>query len=364
MTLFRFLCWAILVAIWFLLLWVIQYPIRRRDSFLVRVIAIITKLLIGVIVAFEIMVSTSYIMAKLGFPLAALYVVLMGDSAGDILSLIAGRKKGPAAIKVQTILCLACTVIYLFYGTVNMQTVTANRFTVESPKLDGEYRFVFAADFHVGSSQSMKTTEETIRKIANENADFVVLGGDIVDVFTTKEEMQHTFSLLGELDAPVYFIYGNHDRQKDYIDTYGQSFSPQELEDAIRKNGIIILQDEWVSISESLVLLGREDYSEPARKAVEEIPPTPDGDFVLQIDHSPYQTKDIIASKADLQVSGHSHAGQLFPLRWVYRLLGYDAYGFFHHGETEIYVSSGASGWCFPFRTEAGCHYEVITLTP
>ena len=166
--------------------------------------------------------------------MAALYVVLMGDSAGDILSLIVGRKKGPAAIKVQAILCLACTVVYLFYGTVNMQTVTANRFTVESPKLDGEYRFVFAADFHVGASQSMKTTEKTIRKIGNENADFVVLGGDIVDVLTTKEEMETTFSLLGDIASPVYFIYGNHDRQKDYLDTFGQSFSEQELEDAQR----------------------------------------------------------------------------------------------------------------------------------
>ena len=56
-----------------------------------------------------------------------------------------------------------------------------------------------------------------------------------------------------------------------------------------------------------------------------------------------------------------------YPLRkrrmqGVYRLAGYDAYGFFRHGDTDLYVSAGASGWSFPFRTEAGCHYEVITL--
>ena len=364
MTFSRYLWWTLLIAIWFLLLWVIQYPVRRRANLIVRVIAIIVKFLLGAIIAFEIVATTSYIMTRFGFVLAALYVVLLGDTAGDTLFLIFGKKNRSSAIKVQTILCLTCTVIYLFYGTVNMQTVTANRFTVESPKLDGEYKFIFAADFHVGLSQSIKTTEETIRKIADENVDFVVLGGDVVDVFTTKEEMEHVFSLLGEITSPVYFIYGNHDRQKDYIDTFGQNFSEQELEDAIKKSGIIILQDEWTSISDRLVILGREDFSEPGRKAVEEIAPTPDEVFVLQIDHSPYQTEDIIASKADLQLSGHSHAGQLFPLQWVYRLAGYDAYGLFHHGDTELYVSSGVSGWLFPFRTEVGCHYEVITLTP
>ena len=84
--------------------------------------------------------------------------------------------------------------------------------------------------------------------------------------------------------------------------------------------------------------------------------------YVLMVDHAPYVTQDIIDSGADLQLSGHAHAGQLFPLQGVYRLAGYDAYGFFRHGDTDLYVSAGASGWSFPFRTEAGCHYEVITL--
>ena len=100
------------------------------------------------------------------------------------------------------------------------------------------------------------------------------------------------------------------------------------------------------------------------RKPIGDIPPRPEGSFVLLADHSPYETEDIIASGADLQISGHTHAGQLFPLQWIYRLAGYDAYGWFHHGETDVYVSSGASGWGFPFRTEAGCHYEVVTLQP
>jgi len=77
-----------------------------------------------------------------------------------------------------------------------------------------------------------------------------------------------------------------------------------------------------------------------------------------------YAPEDTAASGADLQLSGHTHAGQLFPLRLIYNLTGYDAYGFYQHGDTTTYVSAGASGWNFPFRTEAQCQYDVIEFQP
>ena len=265
---------------------------------------------------------------------------------------------------MQIIISAACTIVYLVYGTVNMQMVSANRFTIASDKLSHSYRCVFVSDLHVGSSQSMNTVEATVRKIKEEHADFVLLGGDIVDEYSTKEEMQEVFSLLGSIEAPVWFIYGNHDRQPTNEAVGGRTFSEEELESAILGNGIKILKDEWFSFSDDLVLFGREDASREERKSLSTISKRPDNAFILIIDHSPYVTQDIIGSGTDLQLSGHSHAGQLFPLQWVYRLAGYDAYGFFRHGDTDLYVSAGASGWSFPFRTEAGCHYEVITLEP
>ena len=70
----------------------------------------------------------------------------------------------------------------------------------------------------------------------------------------------------------------------------------------------------------------------------------PDGPFVLSIDHSPYEKADIIEIRADLQLSGHSHAGQLFPLQVVYTIAGFNAYGWYRHGETDMFVSCGFSG--------------------
>ena len=68
--------------------------------------------------------------------------------------------------------------------------------------------------------------------------------------------------------------------------------------------------------------------------------------------------------KADLQLSGHTHAGQLFPLRCVYALIGLNVYGDYTIGDTQLYVTSGITGWYLPLRNEANCSYEVITLQP
>lgn len=362
MTVGLYIIWGLLAVAWLAVLALLQRPARARARILPRILLLIGKLCLGTFVAMMVVASPVPLPYWPTFVFAALYAALFGDAAADILALIVGwiSKKMNRPL-LQVMLSVACTAAFLLFGTINMQTVSANRVDVASEKLTSPHTFVFVADLHVGSAQSMQTTRQTIQRIAAEDADFVVLGGDIVDVFTTRAEMEEVFALFGAMDTPVYFIYGNHDRQTDYSDNE-RTFTSGELERVIRANGIQILQDEWVRLSDDLVLFGREDYSMETRKRVDQIAPRPEDAFVLLADHSPYETQDIVESGADLQVSGHSHAGQLFPLQALYRLLGYDAYGFFRHGETKLYVSSGASGWCFPFRTEEACHYEVVNL--
>lgn len=361
MTVLRYLLWTGAVAASLGILWLIQYPLRKRGNKILQWIVFIIKILLGAFAAYATMVIEAAFTYRLGFVLAALHVALLGDAVGDLLILLVSFRK-KRSVKTRTIVCTICTALYFLYGTLNMQIVTANRLTVTSEKLNQNYTFAFVSDMHVGSSQSLRTTEKTIQKIASESPDFIVLGGDIVDEYTTKEEMEQVFTWFGNLNMPVYFIYGNHDRQPSAAFTGGQHFTQQELETAILDNNIQILRDEWISFDNDLIILGREDVSIAERLPIDSLKPRPEEPFVLMVDHSPYQYDDITASKADFQISGHSHAGQIFPLQWIYEMAGYTAYGFYHHGDTEVYVSAGASGWCIPFRTEAACHYEIVSL--
>ena len=66
---------------------------------------------------------------------------------------------------------------------------------------------------------------------------------------------------------------------------------------------------------------------------------------------------------ADLQLSGHTHAGQLFPLKTLYALAGLNVVGDYRIDGNDLYVSSGVSGWYLPLRNESHCYYEVFELS-
>lgn len=365
MTFGLYVIWVVQTIAAYAILFLIQLPMRRHAGWILRAVVFAVKLVLLVACAYIAVASASWITWNLNYTIGAFYLAIMGDLLSDIVTLpVVIIKKREGSITIQAIVSLVLTLLVLILGAVNMQNVKKNELTYTSEKLARRHRFVFLSDLHVGSSQSVDVVEKTILEIASLRPDFVVLGGDITDEFSTEDEMVTTYSLLGSMDVPVYFIYGNHDRQPNANLAGGAKFSPEKLEETLRYYGIIILKDDWVQISPDLVLMGREDQSDPSRLAVEDLKPRPENAYVVNIDHSPYQTEDIIATKADLQLSGHTHAGQYFPLQLVYNLTGYDAYGSYRYGETDLYVSSGISGWHLPLRTEERCHYEVINLIP
>ncbi|MCR4633740.1 MAG: hypothetical protein K5648_06405 [Erysipelotrichaceae bacterium] len=126
-----------------------------------------------------------------------------------------------------------------------------------------------------------------------------------------------------------------------------------------------ILYESYELISDDLIFLGREDPSHSGnRKAVQELPELDRNRFILSLDHTPYQNEEIIELKADLQLSGHTHAAQFFPLQIVYRLLGLNTCGDYDIGDTHLFVSPGIAGWALPLRSEAHSSFEVFDLIP
>lgn len=364
MTFTRYILWIAFTIVSSGVVSVLQYPIRKRCGYPVRIVIMIGKAAATTAIAYVIMATNTWIAWKGGFFLATFYAALIGDVIADVLTVpYVIKKKARDCQKVQTFASIICIFLFFLYGTINMQVVHANRFTVESEKLHSDYKFVFLADLHVGSTQSMETIRRTIERINAESPDFVLLGGDITDEYTSKEEMKLVYELFGNIDVPIYYIFGNHDRQPNYTIVGARTYADIDLEESLRKNHIQVLEDEWVQVADDLVLMGRDDVSTGIdRIDLAEIPERPDDAFVILLDHSPYTVDDTIVSGADFQLSGHTHAGQLFPLKFLYNCTDHDAYGFYKHGDTQVYVSAGASGWSFPFRTEASCQYDVITL--
>ena len=326
----------------------------------IRLALIAAKALIAV--AFALLVMAGPVFLRPIQPLlTVIYAVLLPDAAADLLTLLVWRRERSFRHLRRASLILGLA--FFLYGTVNMQIVTPEYHRFASPKLTETHRIVFVSDLHVGSSQSFDTTRRTIEKIGAEDPDFVILGGDITDDYTTKAEMEETYRLFGALGVPVYYIDGNHElvQHPEYMPD-GIDYSREELLSAIERNGITILRDETVSLAPDLLLLGREDSADLSQRKAVTKPAA--GGFFLVADHQPVSIREHLALGADLQLSGHTHAAQFFPLKLLYPLFT-PTYGEYEYPRgAKLYVSAGASGWRLPFRTEAHCRFDVVDLVP
>ena len=345
---------------------VVQFLLRKKSRKLVfRIIVLIIKLLLAILFAFLPMAGPVQLRAVQPLLMAAYVAVLADVFADAILLIVRIFKKSDVGFSVRKAVSLTLGVLLLVYGILNMQIVTPKRHVYTSDKLTREHSFIFFADLHVGSAQSFEVTKSTVEKMKDEKPDFIVMGGDIVDDYTTKQEMEDTFALFRDFGAPVYYLYGNHDRQGHAEYAGGVKFTQADLERSMIENGIVILKDGFAEISDDLLLLGREDITEgDGRADVSELTnPNPDA-YLVVADHQPVEFKENLPIGTDLQLSGHTHAGQLFPLKWLYALIGGYVYGDYTEGDAVMNVSAGACGWRVPLRTDAHCNYEIIELKP
>ena len=286
-------------------------------------------------------------------------------------------KKDPRIMKFITasgILPIVIGASMVLYGYINMHSVDATEDTVTTEKaLTRDYKVVFLSDLHLGVSLDLEDIKEVCDEISALEPDVLILGGDIVDESSEKEEMQRMFALMGGVKTKygVYFVYGNHDIPR-HPELDSGEFSAQELENAIVSSGITILTDEVVEIGKEITLIGHRDASfrgddnADKRESIENLMNQADKNkFALLIDHQPREYEEAKAAGVDLVVSGHTHSGQIWPCGWVTTLIAPNEQNYGHEvdGHFNTIVSSGVAGWSFPIKTEKHAEYLVITIT-
>lgn len=269
-------------------------------------------------------------------------------------------KSGIAAILLTVIVCE--------YGRYNMFHVIRTEYTIPIQKQIQEegYKVVVLSDLHYGISLDDDELQEKVDRINQENADIVVLDGDIVDESTTKAQMESAFRILGNIKSAygIYYVYGNHDKN-NYTNT--PNYSLEELKASINEAGIQILEDSTVQVTPDLTLIGRADRSDPAgRKDISELVNGLDTEQAwIVLDHQPSEYTQVEHAGGDLVISGHTHAGQIWPAGVFAALFHFDElnYGENKQGNLTAVVTSGIAGWGYPIRTEKHSEYIVLNLT-
>ena len=215
-----------------------------------------------------------------------------------------------------------------------------------------------ASDIHMGTQIGIRRVNQLVAMMNGLNPDLILLAGDEVDEDLGPVIRQNLGDALSKLKAPlgVYGITGNH----EYIG--GAEAAVKYL----REHGITMLRDEVVKVADAFWLAGREDRMRPligegSRLEVATLLAGVDKTLpVLLMDHQPAELHKAEAAGVDLQVSGHTHHGQLWPLNYLTQRLFEVSTGHKLKGRSHFYVSTGFGTWGPPVRL--GNRPEIVHI--
>jgi hypothetical protein len=200
--------------------------------------------------------------------------------------------------------------------------------------------------------------EKLVSLIDAQQPDIILLAGDIVDEDLAPVIRQNLGKCLENLSAPmgVFGITGNH----EYIGGAKQAIKYLE------EHGITMLRDSVANIAGSFYVAGREDrdknrFSGKKRLKVAELLENIDHSLpIILLDHQPFDLEKAADAGIDLQLSGHTHHGQLWPLNFITKAIYEVSMGYKQKGNAHFYVSPGYGGWGPPVRT--GNRPEIVMI--
>ncbi len=215
-----------------------------------------------------------------------------------------------------------------------------------------------ASDIHLGTIVGEKRLAGLCKATEELRPDLLLLPGDILDEDPQTIMRDSVGDLLRSLRAKhgVFAVTGNH----EYIG--GVERACRYLEE----HGIRVLRDQAVLIAGLFHLVGREDrsinrFTGKNRKSLAELLAPLDRSLpVILMDHQPFQLEEASQAGVALQLSGHTHHGQLWPLNLVTSLVYELSWGYLKKGNTHFYVSSGYGTWGPPVRI--GNHPEMVHI--
>ena len=263
------------------------------------------------------------------------------------------------AQKITNVAVVSFTILMSVYGIVNAQNlkVTTYDVTVDKSSKQDELNVVLIADLHLGYSVGVKQMERMVNKINELQPDVVVVAGDIFDnEFSAIYNPVRLAEILRGINSKygVYAVYGNHDIEEDILcgftfsdDDVTQVTSIKEMDDFIENCGFTFLYDEAILINDDFYIYGSPDEERPnfgndSRLEAEKITEGLDlSKLIICVDHEPHDQKKLSAAGVDVDLNGHTHAGQLFPGNIIINFFWDIAYGYKNFDGMHNIVTSG-----------------------
>ena len=268
---------------------------------------------------------------------------------------------GSGAAHLNTIafgLAVFLALFFVIYGFFDARRIRVKNLEVHAEQVlpnNGKIRIVQISDVHLGIIIREKRLADILDKVKEANPDILVSTGDLLDgeIDNMLPEAQQLAAINPKYGK--YAIMGNHEYYA------GIKLSMEFTRNA----GFVILRDEAVQVA-GINIFGADDITGRRSGMTKDNPrfqkllAERSDNFVLLLKHQPYVND---REKFNLQISGHTHGGQIFPFELVTRFFFPRNYGYYKLGENRLlYVSRGAGTWGPPVRLFAPPEITVIDI--
>jgi uncharacterized protein len=265
-----------------------------------------------------------------------------------IYSLISLLFKIPG--EIAGIIIVVVTGILSIYSLINSLYLNINEIEIPLNHLKNDMKVVQLSDIHIGSIRNSSYIEKIVEKTNKIDPEIVFITGDMVD--GSARLHTNTFNAINKVKAPVFFITGNHETYEGLDEVFR----------VLRNTNMRVLRDEMVECKD-IQVIGVEYSFEPKHmgNVLAKLEINMEKPSIL-LYHLPRELKTVANAGIGLQLSGHTHAGQMFPFNYLVRLMFRYMHGIYKYDETYLHVSPGTGTWGPPMRLGSRCEITVINL--
>jgi len=256
------------------------------------------------------------------------------------------------------VVVLLITTGIMAVGIYHFNHTRLHRYHVDIPArasgMDG-VTIAMAADLHLSEITRRHFVDQFVETMNAANPDLILLVGDLVESGRSTPALQAFEKQLSGMEAPlgVYAVEGNHEH-------YGGNGGFDFIEDS----GMKLLRDTAVVVERGFVLVGRKDRHVDNRASLRSLlKGVPDTLPRIVMDHQPYHLGDVARQDVDLQFSGHTHHGQLWPVNYITEAIYELSRGHKKIRNTHFFVTSGAQGWGPPVKTSSRSEIMLVEVS-
>jgi len=219
-------------------------------------------------------------------------------------------------------------------------------------------RIIQLSDLHISKNLDINYLKTLVKKVNELKPDIVVFTGDIIQTSALKlKKHLMTFKFL---ESPTYYVTGNHDI----------FYGPRPLKEILKTCNIICLDNKILKISikdETLQLVGLSDrysFARGIKRPIKELFNKLDSTLpTILLTHQPKDIQYTKNHRIDIQLSGHTHGGQVYPFNYIVKFFQPFFLGLYKKDNTLLYVSQGIGYWGIKMRYKVPSQIPVFTIS-